>query len=42
MSISKKVKAIGVIINLVAPLLKDTSTALFFDDPQAGKKFFST
>ena len=40
-TISTNVKALGVLIPLVAPLLKDTSTALFFDDPQAGKKFFS-
>jgi NAD(P)-dependent dehydrogenase (short-subunit alcohol dehydrogenase family) len=40
-SVAVNVMATGILIPFVAPLLKDTSTALFFDDPKAGKKFFS-
>jgi NAD(P)-dependent dehydrogenase (short-subunit alcohol dehydrogenase family) len=32
--------AMGHLIPYVAPLLGDTGTALFFDDPQGGEKFF--
>ena len=40
-SIAVNVTATGILIPFIAPLLKDTSTALFFDDSKAGKKFFS-
>ncbi|NNE81983.1 MAG: SDR family oxidoreductase [Silicimonas sp.] len=42
-SIAVNVTATSVLIPFVAPLLEasDAPRALFFDDPQAGKKFFS-
>ncbi|WP_137700208.1 SDR family NAD(P)-dependent oxidoreductase [Marimonas lutisalis] len=39
-SVSINVTATGVLITYVAPLLGDKGTALFFDDPRAGQKFF--
>ncbi len=39
-SIANNVTATGQLIPFIAPLLGDTGTALFFDDPQAGQKFF--
>ena len=34
------ITATSLLITYVAPLLQDTGTALFFDDPRAGEKFF--
>lgn len=39
-SVSINVTATGQLISYVAPLLGLSGTALFFDDPQGGKKFF--
>ena len=39
-SVDTNVTAIGRLIPFVAPLLGDTGRAVFFDDPQAGRKFF--
>ncbi len=39
-SVSINVVASGTLIAFVAPLLGETGTALFFDDPHAGEKFF--
>lgn len=40
-SVAINVTATGVLIPFVAPLLGEAGQAIFFDDPQAGKKFFS-
>ena len=40
-SVTVNVMATGILIPYVAPLLTETSQALFFDDPQGGEKFFS-
>jgi NAD(P)-dependent dehydrogenase (short-subunit alcohol dehydrogenase family) len=40
-SVAVNVTATGILIPFIAPLLKDTSTALFFEDFQARQKFFS-
>ena len=40
-SVTVNVMATGILIPYVAPLLTETSNALFFDDPQGGEKFFS-
>lgn len=39
-SVSINVAASGTLIAFVAPLLGENGTALFFDDPHAGEKFF--
>ena len=42
-SIATNTRATGILIPMVEPLLRaagDTGTALFFDDPRAGQKFF--
>lgn len=39
-SVACNVTATGRLIPFVAPLLGETGTALFFDDPRAGEKFF--
>lgn len=39
-SVSINVTASGTLIAFVAPLLGEKGTALFFDDPRAGEKFF--
>ena len=41
-SIATNVRATGILIPMVEPLLRasDSGTALFFDDPRAGEKFF--
>lgn len=39
-SVACNVTATGQLIPYIAPLLGDTGTALFFDDPRAGQKFF--
>lgn len=39
-SIAVNVRATGILIPFVAPLLGTTGTALFLDDPRAGEKFF--
>ena len=39
-SVAINVTATGVLIPYVAPLLDTNGTALFFEDPQAGAKFF--
>ncbi len=41
-SIATNVRATGILIPMVEPLLRasDRGTALFFDDPRAGEKFF--
>jgi NAD(P)-dependent dehydrogenase (short-subunit alcohol dehydrogenase family) len=39
-SVACNVTATGQLIPYIAPLLGDTGTALFFDDPRAGTKFF--
>lgn len=39
-SVAGNVTATGQLIPFIAPLLGSTGTALFFDDPQAGTKFF--
>ena len=39
-SVAINVAATGVLITYVAPLLGPSGTALFFDDPRAGQKFF--
>jgi NAD(P)-dependent dehydrogenase (short-subunit alcohol dehydrogenase family) len=40
-SVTVNVMATGILIPYVAPLLTETSKALFFDDLQGGEKFFS-
>ena len=39
-SVACNVTATGQLIPYVAPLLGEAGTALFFDDPRAGQKFF--
>ncbi len=39
-SINVNVTGTATLITMVAPLLGDTGTALFFDDPRAGQPFF--
>lgn len=39
-SVACNVTATGQLIPFIAPLLGDTGTALFFDDPRGGAKFF--
>lgn len=39
-SVAINVRATGMLIPMVAPLLGQTGTALFLDDPRAGQKFF--
>jgi NAD(P)-dependent dehydrogenase (short-subunit alcohol dehydrogenase family) len=39
-SVAVNVQATGVLIPFIAPLLGDTGTAMFFDDPRAGTPFF--
>ena len=39
-SVAVNVTATGILIPFIAPLLRDTSTALFFEDFQARQKFF--
>ena len=39
-SVACNVTATGKLIPFIAPLLGETGTALFFDDPRAGAKFF--
>lgn len=39
-SVAINATAVSVLIPYVAPLLGETGTALFFDDPRAGQKFF--
>jgi NAD(P)-dependent dehydrogenase (short-subunit alcohol dehydrogenase family) len=39
-SVACNVTATGQLIPFIAPLLGETGTALFFDDPRAGAKFF--
>lgn len=39
-SVDVNVTATGVLIPFIAPLLGEAGTALFFDDPRAGEKFF--
>ena len=39
-SVAVNVTATGILIPYVAPLLGDTGTAMFFDDPRAGQPFF--
>ena len=39
-SVACNVTATGQLIPFIAPLLGETGTALFFDDPHAGEKFF--
>ncbi len=39
-SVDINVTATGILIPFTAPLLHNQGTALFFDDPQAGAKFF--
>jgi NAD(P)-dependent dehydrogenase (short-subunit alcohol dehydrogenase family) len=39
-SVDINVTATGILIPFIAPLLGDQGRALFFDDPQAGAKFF--
>lgn len=39
-SVAANVRATGVLIPFLAPLLGTTGTALFLDDPRAGEKFF--
>ncbi|SDI10359.1 SDR family NAD(P)-dependent oxidoreductase [Lutimaribacter saemankumensis] len=39
-SVDINVTATGVLIPFIAPLLGESGTALFFDDPRAGEKFF--
>lgn len=39
-SVDVNVRATGVLIPYIAPLLADTGSALFFDDTHAGQKFF--
>lgn len=41
-SIATNVIATSTLIQYVAPLLGDTGTAVFFDDPRAGEKFFGS
>lgn len=41
-SLEINAKAVGRLIPFVAPLLGETGTALFFDDPKAGEKFFGS
>ncbi len=41
-SLEVNAKAVGRLIPFVAPLLGDTGSALFFDDTQAGEKFFGS
>jgi len=40
-SIDTNIAATGRLITYVAPLLGEAGTALFFDDPHAGEKFFA-
>ncbi len=40
-SIAVNVTATGNLISYVAPLLRDSSNVIFFEDSQSGKKFFS-
>lgn len=39
-SVAVNVTATGILIPYIAPLLGDTGTAMFFDDPRAGAPFF--
>jgi NAD(P)-dependent dehydrogenase (short-subunit alcohol dehydrogenase family) len=39
-SVATNITATGQLIPFIAPLLGDQGTALFFDDPQGGAKFF--
>ncbi len=39
-SVATNVTALGQLIPFIAPLLGDQGSALFFDDPQGGNKFF--
>ena len=41
-SIACNVAATATLINYVAPLLSQSGTAVFFDDPRAGEKFFGS
>lgn len=41
-SVTVNVTAAATLITYVAPLLGDTGTAVFFDDPRAGDKFFGS
>lgn len=41
-SLDTNAKAVGRLIPFVAPLLGDDGTALFFEDDQAGEKFFGS
>ena len=41
-SIACNVAATATLINYVAPLLGQSGTAVFFDDPRAGEKFFGS
>lgn len=41
-SIACNIAACATLINYVAPLLGQTGTAVFFDDPHAGEKFFGS
>lgn len=41
-SIAANITATATLINYVAPLLGTEGTALFFDDPRAGEKFFGS
>ncbi len=41
-SVNINIKTTGMLIPNIAPLLRDTGTAVFFDDPCAGQKFFGS
>lgn len=41
-SVACNITATSLLITYVAPLLQNNGTALFFDDPHAGKKFFGS
>lgn len=41
-SVDANVIATATLINYVSPLLQQTGTALFFEDPRAGEKFFGS
>ncbi len=41
-SIAGNITATSTLITYVAPLLGDSGTAVFFDDPRAGEKFFGS
>ena len=41
-SVASNVAATGQLIPFISPLLGQDGTALFFDDPQAGQKFFGS